>query len=353
MFTPWAAFFSPEGERLLQECIDLALVEDGPELTALGLFPPEARMHAAIRAKEDTLVVGLPVIGALFKALDVPFRWQASAREGSHVPSMTEVARITAPAVAMLKAERVILNFITHLSGIANLTARYVRELDGTGVRLLDTRKTTPGLRWPEKYAVQAGGGVLFLPDKHLGRNMAKKLGLAPDRQHILRLNGHGLINPESQPLERPLLLWPGCCAIHARLKPEQAAAARAAHPGCRVVAHPECRPELIERCDAAGSTSFLIKEAARLAEEAPGSTLVIGTENNLVDRLAARHKGRCRVLSLGRAICPDMAKVTEAKLLATLTAIAHGTAEPLTVEAALCGPARRSLTRMLEVCGQ
>ena len=204
-------------------------------------------------------------------------------------------------------------------------------------------------LRW----ALDQGDGVLFLPDKHLGRNMAKKLGLAPDRQHILRLNGHGLINPESQPLERPLLLWPGCCAIHARLKPEQAAAARAAHPDCRVVAHPECRPELIERCDAAGSTSFLIKEAARLAEEAPGSTLVIGTENNLVDRLAARHKGRCRVLSLGRAICPDMAKVTEAKLLATLTAIAHGTAEPLTVEAALCGPARRSLTRMLEVCGQ
>ncbi len=204
-------------------------------------------------------------------------------------------------------------------------------------------------LRW----ALDQGDGVLFLPDKHLGRNTAQKLGLAPDRQHILRLNGHGLINPESQPLERPLLLWPGCCAIHAQLKPGQAAAARAAHPGCRVVAHPECRPELIECCDAAGSTSFLIKEAARLAEEAPGSTLIIGTENNLVDRLAARHKGRCRVLSLGRAICPDMAKVTEAKLLATLTAIAHGTAEPLTVEAALCGPARRSLTRMLEVCGQ
>ena len=204
-------------------------------------------------------------------------------------------------------------------------------------------------LRW----ALDQGDGVLFLPDKHLGRNTAKKLGLAPDQQHILRLNGHGLINPESQPLDRPLLLWPGCCAIHARLKPEQAAAARAAHPGCRVVAHPECRPELIERCDAAGSTSFLIKEAARLAEEAPGSTLIIGTENNLVDRLAARHKGRCRVLSLGRAICPDMAKVTETKLLATLAAIAHGTAEPLTVEAALCGPARRSLTRMLEVCGQ
>ncbi len=204
-------------------------------------------------------------------------------------------------------------------------------------------------LRW----ALDQGDGVLFLPDKHLGRNTAGKLGLTPDEQHILRLNGHGLIDAERQPLDRPLLLWPGCCAIHARLRPEQAEAARATYPGCRLVAHPECRPELIERCDAAGSTSFLIREAARLAGEAPGSTLVIGTENNLVDRLADRHKGRCRILPLGRAYCPDMAKVTEAKLLATLSAIAHGTAEPLAVEAALCGPARRSLTRMLEVCGQ
>ena len=201
--------------------------------------------------------------------------------------------------------------------------------------------------------ALDQGDGVLFLPDKHLGRNTAGKLGLTPDEQHILRLNGHGLIDAERQPLDRPLLLWPGCCAIHARLRPEQAEAARATYPGCRLVAHPECRPELIERCDAAGSTSFLIREAARLAGEAPGSTLVIGTENNLVDRLADRHKGRCRILPLGRAYCPDMAKVTEAKLLATLSAIAHGTAEPLAVEAALCGPARRSLTRMLEVCGQ
>ncbi|MGE9985238.1 quinolinate synthase NadA [Desulfovibrio sp. SGI.169] len=202
-------------------------------------------------------------------------------------------------------------------------------------------------------WALNQGDSVLFLPDKHLGRNTAGKLGLAPDDQHILRLSGHGLVDAGRQPLNRPLLLWPGCCAIHARLKAELAEAARAAHPGCRLVAHPECRPELIERCDAAGSTSFLIREAARLAEEAPGSTLIIGTENNLVERLAARHKGRCRILPLGQARCPDMAKVTEAKLLATLSAIARETAEPLAVEAALRDPARRSLTRMLEICGQ
>lgn len=140
-------------------------------------------------------------------------------------------------------------------------------------------------LRW----ALARGDGVLFLPDKHLGRNTAKKLGIAPKDQHILKLDGQGLSASESRQLDRPLLLWPGCCAIHARLKPEQAAAARAAHPGCRITAHPECRPELIDACDAAGSTSFLIADAARIAEEAPGSTLIIGTENNLVDRLAAR----------------------------------------------------------------
>ncbi|WP_417292066.1 quinolinate synthase NadA, partial [Desulfovibrio porci] len=71
-------------------------------------------------------------------------------------------------------------------------------------------------LRW----ALDQGDGVLFLPDKHLGRNTAGKLGLTPDEQHILRLNGHGLIDAERQPRDRPLLLWPGCCAIHARLRP-------------------------------------------------------------------------------------------------------------------------------------
>jgi nicotinate-nucleotide pyrophosphorylase (carboxylating) len=177
MFTPWAAFFSPEGRRLLQKSIVLALEEDGPELTAQGLFAPDAVMHAVIRAKEDTLVVGLPVLDEVFAALDAPCSWEALAQEAVAVPAMTDVARITAPAVAMLKAERVILNFVSRLSGIANLTARYVRELEGTGVRLLDTRKTTPCLRWPEKYAVQAGGGhnhrrnlteMLMLKDNHI-----------------------------------------------------------------------------------------------------------------------------------------------------------------------------------------
>lgn len=177
MFTPWARFFTAESHLLLQRIIDLAFAEDGPELTAQALFARRSILHASIRAKQDTIVVGLPIVGAVFKRLGVPFRWRALVPEASRAPAMTEVALIQAPSVYMLKAERVILNFITHLSGIANLTALYVNELEGTGVRLLDTRKTTPGLRWAEKYAVQAGGGtnhrkdlaeLLMLKDNHI-----------------------------------------------------------------------------------------------------------------------------------------------------------------------------------------
>lgn len=177
MFTPWSTFFSDEGRRYLRRSIELALDEDGPDLTAQGLFAADAPMHAVIRAKEDTHVVGLPVIHEVFEVMGADPHVEMLVEEASTVPAMTEVVHMEGPAIVLLKAERVILNFITHLSGIANLTARYVRELEGTGVRLLDTRKTTPCLRWPEKYAVQAGGGcnhrknlveMLMLKDNHI-----------------------------------------------------------------------------------------------------------------------------------------------------------------------------------------
>ena len=177
MSRSWSQFFTSEGLTLLRRSIRLALDEDGPDLTAEGLFPPDAPLHAVIRAKEDTLVVGLPIIPEVIDALGGGATFTLDVEEAARVPAMTTVARLHGPAVLLLRAERVILNFITHLSGIANLTARYVQELEGTGVRLLDTRKTTPGLRWPEKYAVQAGGGcnhrknlveMLMLKDNHI-----------------------------------------------------------------------------------------------------------------------------------------------------------------------------------------
>lgn len=170
-------YFGPEGLRYLKAAIQLALDEDGPDLTAEGVFAPDDPFKASIVAKENTLVVGLPLIPLIFELHGEHCQWQACVAEGSRTDPGTEVARIRGTARAVLKTERVILNFITHLSGIANLTRRYADALEGTGVRLLDTRKTLPGLRWPEKYAVRMGGGhnhrrnlteMLMLKDTHI-----------------------------------------------------------------------------------------------------------------------------------------------------------------------------------------
>ncbi|MBO4301622.1 MAG: quinolinate synthase NadA [Desulfovibrio sp.] len=204
-------------------------------------------------------------------------------------------------------------------------------------------------LRW----ALRQGERVLFLPDRHLGDNTATQLGIDQTERHVLRVGAHGLVQAKNQPLNRRLLLWPGCCAIHARLSLEDVEGARAAYPGCRIVVHPECREEVVSCCDAAGSTSFLIKEAERVAAEVPGSTLVIGTENNLVKRLATRYAKQCRIVPLAHAICGNMAKVTEKRLWQALGAVVEGTATPVVVDENLRQPARLALTRMLTACGQ
>ncbi len=177
MTTPWAEYFSQKSLELLHRAIRLALDEDGEDLTSIGVFTPDVPMKARITAKEKTMVAGLPIIPEIFREMNTPFSEELLVQEGSTVPAMTEIVHLEADATVLLRAERVILNFISHLSGIANLTSRYVRELEGTGVRLLDTRKTTPGLRWPEKYAVQLAGAsnhrrnleeMLMLKDNHI-----------------------------------------------------------------------------------------------------------------------------------------------------------------------------------------
>ncbi|MDR1776858.1 MAG: quinolinate synthase NadA [Desulfovibrio sp.] len=202
-------------------------------------------------------------------------------------------------------------------------------------------------------WSLRQGEAVIFMPDKNLGNNVANRLGIPESERHVLRIDGRGLLEPEQQPLHKKLLFWPGACSIHSRFRPEFVEDARAAHPGCSVIVHPECRQEVVALCEAAGSTSFLIREAARVAASAPGSALVIGTEENLVYRLAARHRGQCDIFPLSRAICPEMAKVTEERLLETLQEVADGKAPALTVDERLFEPARLSLVRMLDVCGK
>jgi nicotinate-nucleotide pyrophosphorylase (carboxylating) len=180
-FAAFDAFFTGDARRHLLEAITLALAEDGPDLTSRAVFSPADILTARIVAKEDTLVAGLPIIPLVLAAADAleSCVLDYGADEGGRVAKGATVCRMTGPAVALLTCERVMLNFLCHLSGVANLTARYVAALAGTKTRLLDTRKTLPGLRYPEKYAVTVGGGVnhrknlaemLMLKDNHIDR---------------------------------------------------------------------------------------------------------------------------------------------------------------------------------------
>jgi nicotinate-nucleotide pyrophosphorylase (carboxylating) len=145
----------------MTDLIDRALAEDlgDGDLTTRAVVPEGARARATIRQKEAGVIAGLHVAQSVFERVDADLRFQAGAPEGEWRES-GPVAEIEGSAASILAAERVALNFLGRLSGIATLTARYVQAVEGTGARILDTRKTTPGLRELEKAAVRAGGGV-------------------------------------------------------------------------------------------------------------------------------------------------------------------------------------------------
>jgi nicotinate-nucleotide pyrophosphorylase (carboxylating) len=145
----------------MNDVIERALAEDlgDGDLTTRAVVPDGARARALIRQKEPGVVAGLGVAREVFEHMDGELEWVAHCPEGLWRETGV-VAEIIGSAASTLAAERVALNFLGRLSGVATLTARYVRAVDGTGARILDTRKTTPGLRELEKEAVRAGGGM-------------------------------------------------------------------------------------------------------------------------------------------------------------------------------------------------
>lgn len=146
---------------LLDELVARALAEDlgGGDATAEATVPAGARARAQIFQKGPGVVFGLALAERAFLALDPGAACARAAEEGGWREG-GPVLEVHGNARALLGAERTALNFLARLSGIATLTARYVREVEGTGARVLDTRKTTPGLRMVEKAAVFAGGGT-------------------------------------------------------------------------------------------------------------------------------------------------------------------------------------------------
>jgi len=139
------------------------LAEDmGPagDVTAAAVIPADARFSGVMASREAIAVAGLPIAEAFFRSLDPEAIIHMFAADGDRVPAGTVLMRIEGNARALLTAERSALNTVQHLSGVATLTGTYVDAIADTGATLLDTRKTIPGLRCLEKYAVRMGGGV-------------------------------------------------------------------------------------------------------------------------------------------------------------------------------------------------
>ena len=141
-----------------------AIAEDlmgGNDVTSTATIPLDHRSTATFGARQDGVIAGLPVVAAVIETVcgDEASDFQAAVSDGTHVASGTKVAEVTAPTRLLLTAERTALNLLCHLSGVASSTRRWADALEGTTAVVRDTRKTTPGLRALEKYAVRCGGG--------------------------------------------------------------------------------------------------------------------------------------------------------------------------------------------------
>ncbi|HEV7216974.1 MAG TPA: carboxylating nicotinate-nucleotide diphosphorylase, partial [Chloroflexota bacterium] len=151
----------PLGSDELRNHVRRALAEDvgWGDVTTRAMIDPAVQARGVIAYREAGVVAGLPVAAAVYAVLDPAVRWRSLVADGATVVAGATVAEISGPAASLLTGERLALNYLQRLSGVATLTARYAQALAGTGARLVDTRKTTPGLRSLEKYAVRCGGG--------------------------------------------------------------------------------------------------------------------------------------------------------------------------------------------------
>lgn len=143
--------------------VRMALSEDlmgGIDITSNATIPVERRSVATFGARQRGVVAGLSIAAAAIEAVGGSIEFEYLVHDGDRVEPGQQVARVTGPTRSLLTGERTALNLLCHLSGVASLTRRWADELDGTGAVVRDTRKTTPGLRMLEKYAVRCGGGV-------------------------------------------------------------------------------------------------------------------------------------------------------------------------------------------------
>ncbi len=165
--------------EIIHKLVNAALAEDigQGDVTSLAVVPENATASAVMRAREPLVVAGLDVAAAVFRELSKETQLTKLAADGQRVDTGASLLRVNGPARAILAGERVALNFIQRLSGIATLTAQFVEAVRHTKAKITDTRKTTPGLRVLEKYAVRCGGGhnhrlglfdMVLIKDNHI-----------------------------------------------------------------------------------------------------------------------------------------------------------------------------------------
>ncbi|HEY4956025.1 MAG TPA: carboxylating nicotinate-nucleotide diphosphorylase [Gemmatimonadaceae bacterium] len=178
-FAPVRGLRFPYSRLMTETLVRNALKEDcaSSDITSIATVISDRRSRCTIVAREAGVVAGIPLARETFRQRDPNVSVRAVVRDGQRVQATMPVIFVTGHARGLLSAERVALNFMQRLSGVASLTAKYVDAIKGTGAKILDTRKTTPGWRRLEKYAVRAGGGMnhrmdlsaaVLIKDNHL-----------------------------------------------------------------------------------------------------------------------------------------------------------------------------------------
>lgn len=151
----------PPSQAEIDRIVSLALAEDigAGDVTSLATVPAESSGRAVFQAKAEGVLAGMPVLTAVYAGVDPSVRVEILLNDGAALRRGDRIAVVEGPSRSLLTGERVALNFLQHLSGIATRTRHFVRLVEGTGARIVDTRKTVPGMRALAKYAVRAGGG--------------------------------------------------------------------------------------------------------------------------------------------------------------------------------------------------
>ena len=199
------------------------------------------------------------------------------------------------------------------------------------------------------RWAFERGERVLFIPDEHLGRNTAYRMGIPLDQMAVWDPNQEWGGNTPEAVRNARVLLWKGYCSVHQRFRPDHVERVRREHPGIRVIAHPECRWEVAEAADEIGSTEGIIK-AIKAGQ--PGMQWAVGTEIHLVNRLSKEFKDRS-VISLDPSVCvcTTMFRITPQHLLWTLENLAAGNVvNRISVDDRTGHFARAALERMLSL---